>query len=126
MSALEVLLGAAQGKIKAGDGREFALYPLRVGDIVRLQQRLGPARTWGDPAVQEKLQDLETICLILWLSVRHDPKAKDLSETDVQDLFEAPDLPKLAEAGLHVLTISGFIKKPEGVAPTGPGSGSTS
>jgi len=129
MSTLEVLLGAAQGKIKAADGREFALYPLRVPDIVRLQQRLGPARTWGDPSVHEKLADIETVCLVLWLSLRHDPKGKELTEEGVQDLFEASDLPKLGQASMHVLEISGFLKKAveaESAAATGPGSGSTS
>ena len=130
MSALEVLLGDPVGIIKTIDGRSFRLSPLRLSDIVRLERKFGPGRGWHRPEVQERMQELETMALIVWLSLRHDPAAKDLTEEGLQDLFEAQDVAKLAEAGLHVMEISGLLKKeppapPEAPATTGPGSGST-
>ncbi len=130
MSTLQVMLGEAQGELKASDGRAFKLFPLKLSDITRLQTKLGPTSKWDSDETRLKLQDIEVLCFILWLSLRRDPNAKELTADGFEDLFVVADTPKLRDALEHIMTISGPAPKVAAVngataASTGPGSGST-
>jgi len=130
MSTLQVMLGEAQGELKTADGRAFKLFPLKLSDLSKLQAKLGPTSKWDSPETREKLQDIEVLCFILWLSIRRDPSAKELTPESVADLFELTDTPQLRIALEHIMTISGLAPKATAVngaaaASTGPGSGST-
>ncbi len=130
MSTLQVMLGEAQGELKTPDGRVFKLFPLKLSDLAKLQAKLGPTSQWDSAQTREKLQDIEVLCFILWLSLRRDPNAKGMTAEDVADLFELTDTPQLRIALEHIMTISGLSPKATAVngaaaASTGPGSGST-
>jgi len=130
MSTLQVMLGEAQGELKTPDGRAFKLFPLKLSDLAKLQSKLGPTAKWDSPETREKLQDIEVLCFILWLAIRRDPAAKELTPESVADLFELTDTPQLRIALEHIMAISGLAPKATAVngaaaASTGPGSGST-
>ncbi len=129
MSTLQVMLGESQGELRTADGRAFKLFPLKLSDLSKLQAKLGPTTKWDSPETREKLQDIEVLCFILWLSIRRDPAAKELTPEGVADLFELTDTPQLRIALEHIMTISGLSPKATAVngaaaASTGPGSGS--
>jgi len=130
MSTLQVMLGEAQGELKASDGRVFKLFPLKLSDITKLQTKLGPTSRWDSDETRLKLQDIEVLCFILWLSIRRDLNAKGMTAEDVADLFDVTDTPKLRDALEHIMTISGLTPKAAAASEpaatsTGPGSGST-
>jgi len=112
MSALEVLLGEPRSSLKLPDGRSWQLYPLRLSDLARLQKQLGiGGNAWEKPEIAEKFYELETIGFILWLALRRNADAAQLTPEAVLELFGMEDLDALKAAVEAVLTASGLMRK---------------
>ena len=131
MSELQVLLGADQGGALHAGHVTYKLFPLNLADLAEAESRFGSIVSWASPETQEKLKTLGATIFLIWLSIRKNPTASPLTESDVGKLFDLRDLTKLTDALLHVLEISGLSIKnasraaPEAGAAPSPGSGSS-